>query len=97
MIKCWLFLSFKILLKHGRIDREKHYKKFFSREKYTNGGSSKEEAASPYRYQGWLSEGIEGFNKLYDVVKANRSAPSAKLYEELFYVFCKSSSILRKG
>ena len=64
--------------------------------KYTNGGLSKGEVAGCHRYHGWLNEGIECFNNLFDLNKADKSVPFAKLYKEFFQVFCKFSIISGK-
>ena len=58
--------------------------------KYTNGGSSKGDTASSRRYQGWSSEGIKRFNELFDLVKEDRQAPHAKLFEESFRQYCEN-------
>ena len=55
--------------------------------KYTNGGSSKGEIASLCKYQGWSNNGMKCFNELFDLVKANRKASTAKSFEQSFQVY----------
>ena len=56
--------------------------------KYTNGGTSAGTKASSRRYQGWSADGIKQFNKIFDLVKLNRTLPVAKSFEESFKSFC---------
>ena len=50
--------------------------------KYTNGRSSNGLTASTCQYQGWSSNGMKRFNKLFDMVKADRSSENALIYEK---------------
>jgi len=67
------------------------------RKKYTNGGSSKGDTASSRKYQGWSSEGIDRFNELFDLVKADRSSAHADSFEVSFQAYCKTGGALGKG
>ena len=50
----------------------------------TNGGSSKGETARSHKYQGWSSEGIDQFNELFDLVKADHITPNVNYYKISF-------------
>ena len=67
------------------------------KKKYTNGGSSIGETASLCQYQGWSSEGIDQFNKLFDLVKADQMTLNAKPYIVSFQAYCKSGGASGKG
>ena len=57
--------------------------------KYTNGGESTGVTGSSKKYGGWSLDGIERFNELYDLVKANCESDKAKGYpfEEAFCIY----------
>src|SRR5687767_5027195 len=61
--------------------------------KYTNGGSSTGKNGSSRWYQGWNPEGIKCFNVLFDLVKIDRLLARAKLFEEVFKVYCKNGGV----
>jgi len=65
--------------------------------KYTNGGSSKGEVASSRRFHGWSSHGMNRFNELFDLVKADRTSEGAKSFEESFQEFCVNGGVTGKG
>ena len=64
--------------------------------KYTNGGCSNAPNGSSRQYQGWNPEGIKRFNDLFDLVKDDRNAPHAKLFEESFRADCENKSLGKK-
>src|SRR5207244_845227 len=60
-IDTWLDMAKRKITKGSNVPR-----------KFTNGGSSKGEVASCQHNKGWLKQGLDRFNELFDLVQKNR-------------------------
>lgn len=64
--------------------------------KFTNGGSSKREMASSWRYHGWSSMGLKRYNELFDIIEIDRKSSDTKTFEESFREFCINGGLSGK-